>query len=63
MTVFEEENKGKRSRLNREVIIYSLLKTQMITFRFVKTRQTVPCITTLKRLTLNKINKKKQNTS
>ena len=25
MTVFEEENKGKRSRPNREVIIYSLL--------------------------------------
>ena len=27
MTVFKEENKGKRSRPNREVIIYSLLRT------------------------------------
>ena len=35
MTVFEEENKGKRSRPNREVIIYSLLSNeQIISLRF-----------------------------
>jgi len=29
MTVFKEENKGKRIRPNREVIIYSLLNSTL----------------------------------
>jgi len=33
MTVFEEENKGKRSRPNREVIIYSLLSDYTLDIR------------------------------